>query len=188
MVAAITYALFAVALVIVFGCFYVAWAMLSDLAAGWSQACRCGHFPRQFGIGLLFAMTAVFAIACFLLQGVRIDGLGEAIVMFAISLAWAAVIVYGFQCMLREYYRGTGSKRRARPMSDMVEPANSGKEFIAPSGNDDSAVEFERWLSAKVAHDSIMHCRTRPTSTRAMRSCFRVPTSEGPKGVKFGRV
>ena len=188
MVVAFTYVLFGIALVIVFGCFYVAWAILRDLAAGWSEACRCGRFPRQFGIGLLFAVTGVAAIACFLLQGARVEGLGQAIVMFAISLAWAAAIIYAVQCMLNEYHRGTRLKGAAGRSSDADEPTDPQNDSFASPGNDDSAVELERWLSAQVGRGSNLNDRERHASTKAMRSHFRVQPSEGPKGVKFGRV
>lgn len=188
MVTAFLYVLCAVALIIVFGCFYVAWALLSDLAAGWSEACRRGRFPRQFGIGLLFAITTVVAITCFLFQGVRIDGLGEAVVMFAISLVWATAIVYGLQCMLSEYRRQPPSNRVAEQFAGAGQASGPEKGASAPSGNEDSTVELARWLSSQVTSASVDGDCVRPASTKAMRSHFRVRQAEGPKGVKFGRI
>jgi hypothetical protein len=189
MVAAVAYLLSAVVVVILFGCCYVIWIVLSDLAKGWSEACHRGRFPRQFGIGFLFAMTTVVAITCFLFQGERIEGLGQGIVMFVISLAWAAAIVYGLQCMLSEYRRQPPPKRPDEFSEVGPTTVSEGGVSTLPPGDDDSAVELEHWLAAQEpSGEEAEGGRARPASTNAVRSHFRVQPCDGPKGVKFGRV
>lgn len=180
----IAYVLIAAVMVILFGCFYAAWALLSDLAAGWLEVVRRGRFPRRFGIGLLFSITTVVAISCFLLEGVAIEGVAQAVVMFSISLAWAAAIVFAVQCMVGEWPRSEDADRQA---SNSEPPALFEEDVTQPPANDDPPVELSRWLSAQssIAGDDNL---ARPVSTAAMRSHFRVHLSEGPKGVKFGRV
>lgn len=181
-----TYVLIAAVMVVVFGCFYAAWALFSDLAAGWSEVVRRGRFPRQFGIGALFSITTVVAIACFLLEGVQIEGAGQAVVMFIISLAWAAAIVYALQCMVGEWRRPRSADAEHHVLNSDP-PARFEEDVTQPPVNDDPPVELSRWLSAQagVAGDDDL---ARPASTAAMRSHFRVRLTGGPKGVKFGRV
>lgn len=180
------YVLIATVTVVLFGCIYAAWALVSDLAAGWSEVVRRGRFPRQFGIGVLFSITTVVAITCFLLQGVPIEGVAQAVVMFSISLAWAAAIVFALQCMIGEWRRPRSADAEHHlPGSDP--PALFEEDVTRSPANDDPPVELSCWLSAQsgAADDGEP---ARPASTAAMRSHFRVHLSEGPKGVKFGRV
>jgi hypothetical protein len=176
-----------------FGCIYATWGVLTDLFAGWKHLSFRSVVPRRFGIGALFTLTAIIAIACALLDGVAAHGMAEWGALFAISLVWAAAIVYGFHCMMREFRGGWANPRHeCRVEAKMVAQLESSDiGFVGPPTDADQSPELDRWLGERAGEDLPRGTRARDgCSTKETRSHFRVKSTAGPKGLRwpgFGR-
>ena len=182
------------AVIILGGCTYAAWNLLTDLIAGWRESSRRAKLPRRFGIGMLFGLTTVVAITSMLIQGVRVHGVAEGAALVVISLAWAAAILFGLQSMLTEYLRGTSFWRRTTAPPIVEEATDAELNAVtseSEAAHSESPSELDTWLSQMASEEPSQDAsRARQTSTKAMRSHFRVQLPDDPKGVKaagFGR-
>lgn len=194
MTALLNLVLILIAVTFAFGCMYATWGVLADLFAGWAQFSLRSILPRRFGLRALFAFTAIVAIACVLLEDVRVDGAAQWIAVFAISLAWAAAIVYGFQCMLGECLRRESViKLNDDPLDaeTVADVASNETGSDRPLPNDDPTAELDRWLGQRANEESPKEASVSPPpSTKEVRSHFHLQLPVDPKGVKasgFGR-